>query len=71
MDNLLQLVMIVKNAETVIEKTLKSYIPYISSWCILDTGSSDNTKKMGILYPDLVFINAKHRIKKKERNNPD
>lgn len=40
----IQLVMIVKNSGNVLEETLKSYKPYISSWCILDTGSTDNTK---------------------------
>lgn len=41
--NLLQLVMIVKDCEDVIVATLKSWIPFISYWYIMDTGSSDNT----------------------------
>jgi len=37
---------IVKNSALTIEKTLLSYIPFIASWCILDTGSTDGTQKL-------------------------
>lgn len=40
------LVMIVKNEESVIERALRSAIPFISSWVIVDTGSTDNTKEI-------------------------
>ena len=43
MDNLLELVMIVKNSGEVLRKCLQSVKPYISKWTILDTGSIDNT----------------------------
>jgi glycosyltransferase involved in cell wall biosynthesis len=36
--------MIVKDEEAVISRALTSAIPYINSWLIVDTGSSDNTK---------------------------
>jgi glycosyltransferase involved in cell wall biosynthesis len=35
--------MIVRNESARIERALKSAVPYISSWCILDTGSTDGT----------------------------
>jgi tetratricopeptide (TPR) repeat protein len=43
MDHLFHLVMIVKNAEDTIEKTLRHAKPLISRYTILDTGSTDNT----------------------------
>ena len=36
--------MIVKDEEAIISRALTSAIPYISSWLIVDTGSTDNTK---------------------------
>lgn len=41
--SLLHLVMIVKDAEDVIQKTLQAVKPFIDRWTILDTGSSDQT----------------------------
>jgi glycosyltransferase involved in cell wall biosynthesis len=38
------LVMIVKDEEAVIERALRSAIPWIQTWCIVDTGSTDSTK---------------------------
>ena len=38
------LVMIVKDEEDVIARALISAIPFINSWLIVDTGSTDNTK---------------------------
>lgn len=35
--------MIVKDEAHVIERCLRSVIPFITSWCIADTGSTDNT----------------------------
>ena len=35
--------MIVKDEAHVIERCLASVIPHITSWCISDTGSTDNT----------------------------
>lgn len=43
MTNFLKLVMIVKNASSVISKTLDAIIPFIDSYTILDTGSTDDT----------------------------
>lgn len=40
------LVMIVKNEEDVIERALRSAIPWIQTWCIVDTGSTDATKEV-------------------------
>mgnify|MGYP003337594617 FL=1 len=38
--------MIVKNEAHVIERCLSSVKPFISSWAILDTGSTDNTPEL-------------------------
>jgi FkbM family methyltransferase len=43
---LLGLVMIVKNEVKRIEEVLASYRPYIDTWTILDTGSSDGTQDL-------------------------
>ena len=43
MDQLFHLVMIVRNSEDTIEKTLRHAKPLISRYTILDTGSTDNT----------------------------
>lgn len=40
---LLQLVMIVKDAENTITNTLREIAPFIDYWTVLDTGSSDDT----------------------------
>lgn len=40
------LVMIVRNEEKFIERCLASVKPYISHWTIVDTGSTDDTKKL-------------------------
>jgi glycosyltransferase involved in cell wall biosynthesis len=40
------LVMIVKDEEAVIERALRSALPYISTWVIVDTGSTDRTKEI-------------------------
>jgi len=40
---MLSLVMIVKNEEHVIERSLDSALPHVDTWCIVDTGSSDST----------------------------
>lgn len=37
------LIMIVKNEEHVIERSLTSILPFVDSWCIVDTGSTDST----------------------------
>jgi glycosyltransferase involved in cell wall biosynthesis len=42
------LVMIVRNEEHVIERSLTSVLPYVDCWCIVDTGSTDST-------PDIVL----------------
>jgi len=36
--------MIVKNESKIIERLLKSVLPIIDTYCICDTGSTDNTK---------------------------
>jgi len=40
------LVMIVRDEEAVIERALLSVIPFISTWVIVDTGSTDRTKEI-------------------------
>jgi glycosyltransferase involved in cell wall biosynthesis len=45
-NNLLQLVMIVKDASVSIRETLESYKPIIGYWSILDTGSTDDTREI-------------------------
>ena len=43
MRNLVQLVMIIKNGSDTIEQTLRSCLPFMDRWTILDTGSTDKT----------------------------
>ena len=43
---LLKLVMIIKDSGEPLKKTLETIKPYIDSWCILDTGSVDESKKI-------------------------
>lgn len=50
----LALVMIVKNEEHVIERSLSSILPFVDSWCIVDTGSTDSTMQK------INDITAKH-----------
>lgn len=38
--------MIVKNESNIIKRCLDSVLPYIDSWCIVDTGSTDDTEKI-------------------------
>lgn len=38
--------MIVKDEEAVIERALRSALPYINTWVIVDTGSTDRTKEI-------------------------
>lgn len=38
--------MIVKNEATIIERCLASVKPYLSGWCIVDTGSTDGTQEV-------------------------
>lgn len=40
------LTMIVKDETEVIERCLSSVKPFIKSWCIVDTGSKDNTREL-------------------------
>ena len=69
---LLGLVMIVKNESKRITQVLASYRPYINSWTILDTGSTDGTQDMirteladipGALYeePFVDFATSRNR----------
>ena len=37
------LVMIVKNEEDIIRRSLSSVLPFVDTWCIVDTGSTDST----------------------------
>lgn len=62
------LCMIVKDEQDVIERCLRSVRPFISSWCIVDTGSSDRTRELiraaladlpGQLY-DREWVNFSH-----------
>lgn len=63
--NLLKLHMIVKDESERIKKTLESVKPFIDSWCILDTGSTDGTQEIikevfkdipGKLYEEPVIV---------------
>ena len=38
--------MIVKNEEPVIERALRSALPFVTTWVIVDTGSTDRTKEI-------------------------
>lgn len=38
------LVMIVRNEEAVVARAIQSVLPFINTWLIVDTGSTDNTK---------------------------
>lgn len=40
------LVMIVKNEGAIIERCLRTALPFIDSWCITDTGSTDSTPEL-------------------------
>src|SRR3954469_17843483 len=40
------LVMIVRDEAAVLERCLKSVLPYVSHWTICDTGSTDGTPEM-------------------------
>lgn len=63
------LTMIVRNEEQIIERCLKSAIPYIDYWAICDTGSTDKTRKIiertlsevipGFIYSD-PWVNFAH-----------
>jgi glycosyltransferase involved in cell wall biosynthesis len=37
------LLLIVKNSGDILRETLRSFLPYVDSWCISDTGSTDHT----------------------------
>ena len=37
------LVMIVKNEEEIIRRSLSTVLPFVDTWCIVDTGSTDST----------------------------
>lgn len=52
-NNLVHLVMIVKNSGDILRTVLENNIPYIDRWTILDTGSTDNTMNiiMEVLAP--------------------
>lgn len=71
--SLLELVMIVKNGADTLEPVLTSIKPYIDSWSILDTGSTDGTQELirkslagvpGSLYeePFVDFSTSRNRI---------
>lgn len=45
-ENLIHLVMIVKNAGEILRTVIQKNIPYIDRWTILDTGSTDNTMEI-------------------------
>ena len=51
--------MIVKNESKIIERLLKSVLPIIDTYCICDTGSTDDTKKIIKTFFDKVNIKGK------------
>lgn len=74
-DNLLNLLIMVKNAGDNFENILRQNLPYIDRWTILDTGSTDNTisiiekvlkssGKPGTLYqePFINFRDSRNRL---------
>lgn len=56
--------MIVKNESKIIERLLKSVLPIIDTYCICDTGSTDNTKEL------ITSFFEKHNIKGKIIEEP-
>jgi len=52
----ISLVMIVKNESKVIERCLRSVSPYIDTYCICDTGSTDGTQSIIKTYFDQLNI---------------
>ena len=67
---MIRLAMIVKNESEVIERGLRAVLPFVDTWCIVDTGSTDDTKekiiaitsalgKPGVLY-DREWVNFAH-----------
>jgi tetratricopeptide (TPR) repeat protein len=73
-DNLIHMVIMVKNAGTGFEQILRNNLPIIDRWTILDTGSTDDTidiinrvlvgKKKGTLYqePFINFRESRNRL---------
>lgn len=72
-DNLINLIMMVKNAGDEFEKILTDNLEYIDRWTILDTGSTDNTiniinkvlkNKRGKLYQEdfINFRDSRNRL---------
>jgi len=72
-DNLLNLLVMVKNGGESFRKVLTDNLPYIDTWTILDTGSTDNTvdiikevfsQKEGNLYqePFINFRDSRNRL---------
>lgn len=59
MSSKIVLTMIVKNEEHVIERALRSCYNMIDSYCIVDTGSTDNTKEIIKNFFDSKKINGK------------
>lgn len=53
---MIRLVMIVKNEEDVIARSLRSVLPHVDSWCIVDTGSTDKTKEI------IAQLAAEHNV---------
>ena len=54
----LALNMIVKNEGKIIERLLTSVLPIVDTYCICDTGSTDNTKEMdmdSIILDDVIY----------------
>ena len=45
-ENLLELIMIVRNSGDILRHCLKQNKKYIDHWTIIDTGSYDNTKEI-------------------------
>ena len=43
---MLKLVMIIKDSGEPLKEVLESVKPYIDSWCILDTGSTDGSQEI-------------------------
>lgn len=48
--------MIVKNESHVIKRCLDSLAPYVNSFCIVDTGSTDGTQDIVKAYPNTTFF---------------
>lgn len=51
----ISLAMIVKNEAAILEQSMASVVPFVNEVVIVDTGSTDDTKKIAARYTDKIF----------------